>query len=75
MSGLGYRELSAFLAGETTLDDALAATRTATHDFIRRQMTWFRGHDRGIAWYDVDETTPERIATTVTSWLSELGEQ
>jgi tRNA dimethylallyltransferase len=70
MSGLGYRELAAFLAGESTLDEALAATRRATRDFIRRQYTWFRGHDQGIEWIDVEATAPERVAALVGSWLA-----
>ena len=65
MSGLGYRELAAFLAGETTLDEALAATRNATHDFIRRQYTWFRGHSVGMQWHDVETTRLEAFVNAV----------
>ena len=65
MSGLGYRELAAFLAGETTLDEALAATRTATHDFIRRQYTWFRGHGAGMAWHDIETTGVDALIAAV----------
>lgn len=53
MSGLGYAELCAHLLDGEPLADAIARAKGNTHDFIRRQYTWFRGHDRGIRWYDV----------------------
>ncbi len=70
MSGLGYRELAANLSGECTLDDAIAATKRATRDFIRRQQTWFRGHDQGIHWIDVETTPPSQIIDLMTRWLA-----
>lgn len=69
MSGLGYRELAAFLAGEMSLEDALAATKRANRDFIRRQYTWFRGHDAGIRWFDVAQSSPDALIDTVRDWL------
>lgn len=45
MSALGYREIAAHLLDDLPLKEAIAATRRATRDFIRRQYTWFRGHD------------------------------
>jgi tRNA dimethylallyltransferase len=55
MSGLGYAELCAHLLDGEPLVDAIARAKGNTHDFIRRQYTWFRGHDRGIRWYDGTE--------------------
>jgi tRNA dimethylallyltransferase len=69
MSGLGYRELAAFVAGETTLDEALEATRRATRDFIRRQYTWFRGHSDRFRWNDVDALSVEAFITTLRTEL------
>lgn len=53
MSGLGYRELAAHISGEITLTEAVNLTKNNTHDFIRRQYTWFRGHDSGIQWQNI----------------------
>src|SRR6478752_952938 len=36
-TAIGYRELTAYLRGETTLEEAVAATTTATRRFSRRQ--------------------------------------
>jgi tRNA dimethylallyltransferase len=52
LSGLGYRQLGEHLHGARTLDDAVQATKLATHGFIRRQLTWFR-REPGIHWLDI----------------------
>ncbi|HXS49350.1 MAG TPA: tRNA (adenosine(37)-N6)-dimethylallyltransferase MiaA [Sphingomicrobium sp.] len=41
MRGIGVRELSRYLAGETSLDEAVAAGRQATRRYAKRQYTWF----------------------------------
>jgi tRNA dimethylallyltransferase len=48
---LGYRELRAHLAGETSLAEALAATVSATRRFAKRQGTWFR-READVCWHD-----------------------
>ncbi|PJF41019.1 MAG: tRNA (adenosine(37)-N6)-dimethylallyltransferase MiaA [Chloroflexi bacterium] len=52
MSGLGYRQIVSYLQNEITLGEAIMLTKHATHDFIRRQETWFRKHDTGIIWHN-----------------------
>lgn len=42
MKAVGVREFAAHLAGETTLDRAVEATRQATRNYAKRQLTWFR---------------------------------
>ena len=42
MKAVGVREFAAHLAGETTLDAAVEATRQATRNYAKRQLTWFR---------------------------------
>lgn len=53
MSGLGYREIAASLAGEIPLEQAILLTKNATHDFIRRQYTWFRKMGERVMWHNV----------------------
>ena len=69
MSGLGYAQLATHLLDKVPLDEAVAASKHATHDFIRRQLTWFRGHDRGIRWLDVAELDDKNVQAIVQSWL------
>jgi tRNA dimethylallyltransferase len=39
---IGLRELRAHLAGELSLDEALASMEAATRRYAKRQLTWFR---------------------------------
>lgn len=71
MSGLGYRQLIPHLLHGQPLGEALAAARHATHDFIRRQYTWFRGHDSGILWHNMDDLAANRFIEAVERWLRE----
>lgn len=52
MSGLGYRELAAHLEDGLALDKAVKLTQHATHDFIRRQYTWFRKMGERVLWHN-----------------------
>ena len=49
MKAVGVRELSAHLNGETSLDQAVDATRQATRNYAKRQLTWFRNQTPGWA--------------------------
>ena len=69
MSGLGYRELAAHLLDSLPLDEAIASAKNATHDFIRRQITWFRGHDSGIQWHDAETLNVAQFIDDCQRWL------
>lgn len=49
MSGHGYREAAAHLAGELTLEEAIELTARRTRQYAKRQQTWFRREPR-IMW-------------------------
>jgi len=49
MRAIGVRELSAYLLGETTLDEAITAGRQATRRYAKRQYTWF-AHQPPAKW-------------------------
>ena len=42
MRAIGIREIAAYLRGEMTREEALAAGRIATRQYAKRQYTWFR---------------------------------
>ena len=46
MKAVGVREIAAWLAGETTRADAVAALQQATRNYAKRQLTWFRNQCR-----------------------------
>jgi tRNA dimethylallyltransferase len=43
MKAIGLPELIAHLKGEMTLEEAVAKAKTATRQYIKRQLTWWRG--------------------------------
>ncbi|MCL6602903.1 MAG: tRNA (adenosine(37)-N6)-dimethylallyltransferase MiaA [Paenibacillus sp.] len=54
MQGLGYKEIAAYLEGETTYEEAVTLLKRDTRRFAKRQLSWFR-HMKEIEWIDVDE--------------------
>ncbi len=71
MSGLGYSQLTAHLLDGVTLETAIAQTKYDTHDFIRRQYTWFRGHDPGILWHNMENLEITVLIKHASQWLQE----
>lgn len=55
MQGLGYKEIAAYLEGETTLAEAVVLLKRDTRRFAKRQLSWFR-HMKDIQWVDVLES-------------------
>ena len=53
MKAIGVPELLAHLNGELTLEEAKIKSKTATRNYIKRQMTWFRGQMKGWANLDI----------------------
>ena len=58
MQGLGYKEILAYLEGETTLEEAVEIlkrdTKRDTRHFAKRQLTWFR-REREVIWVNKNE--------------------
>ncbi|MCH8049094.1 tRNA (adenosine(37)-N6)-dimethylallyltransferase MiaA [Patescibacteria group bacterium] len=46
MTGIGYRQICAFLQGFIKLKDAIELLKRDTRHYAKRQMTWFRRDDR-----------------------------
>lgn len=54
MQGLGYKEILAYLDGETTLEEATYLLKRDTRHFAKRQLTWFR-REKNILWIDKEK--------------------
>ncbi len=72
MQGLGYKEIMAWLDGETTYEEAVRMIKRDTRHFAKRQLTWFR-RERDVVWidkadYDCDE---ERMLSRMLEILRE----
>ena len=47
MKAIGVPELQAHLRGELSLEEAVVLAKTATRQYIKRQLTWWRGQMKG----------------------------
>lgn len=65
MSGIGYREVCEYLAGETNIEAAVERTKTGTHRFARHQNSWFKTSDERIHWADSAEEAADVAAEFV----------
>lgn len=69
MSGIGYGEFAAYLAGEATIDDVSGAIKRHTRRFVRQQSNWFRESDPRIHWLDGSPDPFPKALATVSSFL------
>lgn len=70
MSGLGYRQLWAYLDGEMGLEEAIERIKFETHRFARHQANWFREDDPAITWFEMEEGVETAVCDLVRHWLN-----
>ncbi|MBQ6094352.1 MAG: tRNA (adenosine(37)-N6)-dimethylallyltransferase MiaA [Lachnospiraceae bacterium] len=74
MQGLGYKEILDYLAGECSLEDAIAKIKLETRHFAKRQLTWFR-REGDVIWLNKPDFgyDDQRILSEMKRCLSEQG--
>lgn len=61
MSSIGYRQIAEYLAGACTLEAVMAEMQKLTHQYAKRQLTWFK-RDIRIQWIrSEDEAAVEAL--------------
>lgn len=70
MTALGYNQLSAYLAGELSLEEAVQEIKKVTKKFYRRQMTWFKPSDEQIHWFEMSDETIFEIEKLINQFLN-----
>jgi len=74
MTGTGYREAAAVLAGEMTVEEAVERVQRATRQYARRQLTWFRNQLPDDAVLALDATRPvSDQVDEVAAWWERIG--
>ncbi len=70
---VGYEELAAHLAGQSTLEEALERTKIRTRRFAKQQRTWMRRFHavEGTLRLDPTEQEPEQLVLAILEWLDE----
>lgn len=72
LNGLGYRQMIQYLRGDCSYDEAIAHYKTATHQYVRRQLTWFRKDPR-VEWVDVNASTASALRQLVGAYLTTVS--
>ena len=65
---IGYAEFARHLAGDATLDEAVAGTVKRTKELARRQMVWFR-RDPRIRWFEAGTDGAGALADELVGYL------
>jgi len=71
MSGIGYLEISQYLRGEISLEEAIRRMKASTRRLIRHQYNWFRLDDPQIHWIEQGPQAGERAAALIEEWLGD----
>ncbi len=71
LKALGVPQLRAALAGEIAMEEAVRLAKTATRQYAKRQMTWFR--NQCADWKVLEEKETERIVSMIFSKISQKG--
>ena len=69
MSGLGYRQIAAYLNGKCTREEAIHSLKRDTRRFVHHQYSWFRLDDVRIRWFDLSTTPAAAIGEMVARFL------
>ena len=64
---LGLKELVSHLNGKTSIDYAFERSIIRTRQYIKRQMTWFRGQMKG--WKDFSDTKKSDLRKKVLNFI------
>jgi tRNA dimethylallyltransferase len=69
MKAIGIKELSAFIRGDTSLDNAITTAQQLTRNYAKRQITWFKNQ-----FFDSDNFASEEAARSFLEHeLSKIG--
>ena len=79
MKGLGYRQISGYLAGEYDRAEAMRRLKRDTRHFAKRQLTWFRS-EPDVEWLHIDEQeaaeqTAERVVGRIRRFLDHCSDE
>ncbi len=67
LGALGYRQACEMLAGRISREEAIRATQTATRQYAKRQLTWFR-REPGAKWFAGFGDDPQ-VQQSVLAWV------
>ena len=70
MSAIGYKQIAAYISGETTREEAIRQIKSKTRKYVRQQANWFRKNDPNISWFSASIDPFEMILNEIQHFLS-----
>lgn len=70
LQALGYREIGAYLRGETSLEEAVSLLKRNSRRFAKRQLTWFK-RDKRLYWLEVGNEKGKDIMAFIINFIRE----
>lgn len=70
---IGYKEIVRFIDGEISFEQAVENIKTATRNYAKRQITWFRS-DPQITWIDTTYKSVDSAADEILKKVKEFNE-
>jgi len=70
MSAIGYRQVTEYIQGEISLDEAVLLMKRFTRQFVRRQANWFKVEDPNIHWFEFGPKTLGEMETLIQQFLA-----
>lgn len=67
-SSVGYRQIIAYLRGETTLEETVARIKRDTRRLVHQQSIWFRADDPRIHWFPAEDYAA--VERCVAEWVA-----
>lgn len=71
MTSIGYRQVVAYVKGVLTLEVAKQRIKFERHNYVRRQLSWFK-RDKRIFWFDITTTGwEEKLENLALEWYNQ----
>jgi tRNA dimethylallyltransferase len=69
-SAIGYQEIIDYLAGKTTLEEAVMIIKRRSRQYVRRQANWFKESDPSIYWFRASIASSDDIEQKIRIFLT-----
>ena len=70
MSAIGYNEITLYINGRLTLNEAVMLIKRKTRQFVRRQSNWFKLEDPQIYWFSPEAGMVDKMVLKINTLLS-----
>ena len=70
LSAIGYKQISSYLLGQCSLEEAVRQIKSKTRKFVRHQANWFQQNDPEIRWFSASDDPFEEICLEIQHFLS-----